>query len=283
MILSTLCGTTPSDEQNSNFAHHRVWKNFFGRRHVGCNDIAVIFQYDAVIGRDNAGTIIIDYIKEQTAAAMLADISYLGFCFRSIGIPKFLKNKRFNNFHPKKTGLAPHCLHAYAITIEGAKKMLATTDVCGSSMDSQVAILANEKKLTFTFFNETNRYDWDFHVKQFAKYGVHWKNDEMGHNRDGLFPQVELDNTLPQYLDGTAAHDLGRAQSVFILYKQTWRYIPNVDIFLKLLGEAPKGSTKVMTTWQMQHYPEGEALTDKDVPVMQDLLNRSMFGTVAII
>ena len=98
-------------------------------------------------------------------------------------------------------------------------------------------------------------------------------DDDYGPNRDGIFPQVDPDNDPIPYVDGTAAYLVGtRAGSIFIMRDKTWRYVPNMDIYQKLLDGTPKGTVKVMTSWQFNHHKEGPPITDKDVNATLSLI-----------
>ena len=188
---------------------------------------------------------------------------FFGYCFLSKGIPKWLKNKRFKLYHPRITGLAPHCLHAYGLSQKAVKKLLQTQtiDKCSSStLDKQIATLCNTGELSYSF-NSTKAYDNSFLKNIFSVRGVHWLDDTLyGLNRDGLFAQVVFDEEINTSLpDGTAAHDLGRPGSIFILQNKSWRYIPSLELYTKILGDDPAGkyAVKVFTTWQFNHYKEG--------------------------
>jgi len=150
-----------------NVAHYKVWEQF-NRTHVNCADKLIVFQHDAAIGHSNAGSIVVEHVK-----SMREDIMFFGFCFKSFGIPKFLKRRRFIKYHPKATGLAPHCLHAYALTVNGAEKLTRLLNVCGPAADVQIAELANKGLLTYKYSNIS--YDPEFIKLEFATYGVHWK------------------------------------------------------------------------------------------------------------
>ncbi len=43
--------------------------------------------------------------------------------------------------HPLLSGRAPYCLHAYAVTVQGAKKLLELVDACGAFADAQVGTM----------------------------------------------------------------------------------------------------------------------------------------------
>lgn len=219
-----------------------------------------MFQYDAINVRPDSWALILEYASRK----LKADIMYFGYCFESFGIPKFLIQRRFKKYHPKVTGLPPHCLHAYAVTSATAATLIQTVHECEAPIDKQVAMLASKNVITFNFSDLSA--DTEFTKTQFAKYGVHWSNDQYGPNRDGIFAQVVMDEPPPIILDGTAVHDLGRERSVFVMYNHTWRHIPNMEVYSKVLGETRKGDVKVLTSWQFHHYAEGEALIDELVP-----------------
>ena len=203
---------------------------------------------------------VLDYASQKPKA----DIMYFGYCFESFGIPKFLIQRRFKNYHPKVTGLSPHCLHAYAVTSAAAAKLIQNVNECEAPIDKQVAVLASKNVITFNISDLSA--DTEFAKSQFAQYGVHWSDDQYGPNRDGIFAQVVMDEPPPIFLDGTAAHDLGQERSVFVMYNHTWRYIPNMEVYSKVLGKTRKGDVKVLTSWQFRHYPEGEAVVDELIP-----------------
>jgi hypothetical protein len=210
-------GLAATSEQLLNHAHHHVWKRFVEDKSAGCLDSHLIFQHDAVLGREDAGDILLQHVSK----GMPEDIMFFGFCFKSIGIPKFLKQRRYNKYHPRVTGLVPHCLHAYAVSMHGAQVLAKEIDPCGKSVDLQIAELTDVKKvLTFNYSNTT--FDHFYMHRQFDVYGMHMKHDDdYGPNRDGIFPQVDPDLEPPKYMDGTASYLVGtRAGSMFILVDQ---------------------------------------------------------------
>ena len=151
-----------------NSAHIDAWKNFYASHKGFPSHKLLVFQHDACIGRHNAANIILDHTKLMTE-----DIMYFGYCFKSYGIPKFLKRRKFLRYHPRVTGLAPHCLHAYGITIAGAIKLLNSVKDCGPPLDTQIAELANKGLLSFKFANIS--YAPEFTKAVFADHGVHLK------------------------------------------------------------------------------------------------------------
>ena len=151
-----------------NIAHIEAWQQFYSSQKDCPRSTLLVFQHDACIGVSDAGEIV-----SQHLSTMTEDIMYFGFCFKSFGIPKFLKRKRFIKYHPKATGLAPHCLHAYAVTVAGASKLLELVKECGPPADHQIAEFANKGLITYKYSNMS--YSLDFTTKEFAKHGIHLK------------------------------------------------------------------------------------------------------------
>jgi hypothetical protein len=76
-----------------------------------------------------------------------------------------------------------------------------------------------------------------------------------------------MDDPPPAFIpDGTAAHDLGRDRSVFVMFNQTWHHIPNMEVYGLVLGQTKRGDVKILTSWQFLHYSEGEVVTEADIP-----------------
>lgn len=149
-------------------SHLEAWRLFYLANSICPKNKLVVFQHDAALGRKDAGAVILQYLPSMTE-----DITYFGYCFKSYGIPKFLKRRKFIKFHPRVTGLAPHCLHAYAVSVDGARRLLEQVDPCGPPADVQVAALANKGFVSFKFSNAS--YDHAFTAREFAAHGLHWK------------------------------------------------------------------------------------------------------------
>ena len=159
-----------------NQVHLDLWTTFYRQHNNDCNknDVKIIFQYDVLIGHPKAGSI----IMKTMLATNLTDITYFGYCFHSVGIPKFLKKKRHRNFHPTATGKAPSCLHAYAITASGAQKLMSHLDPCDAPFDEQIAKLADSGIIKYKIINIA--WDSEFTQLETAKYGFHWRDDFFG-------------------------------------------------------------------------------------------------------
>ena len=88
----------------------------------------------------------------------------------------------------------------------------------------------------------------------------------IGDLYDGLFAQIEMDETLPVEPDGTVGYDSGKDRSLYILEDQKWRSIPDMDTYELLVANSKnKNNVKVFTTWQFNHYPVGSSVVDADV------------------
>lgn len=151
-----------------NSAHIDAWKFFYAFHKGSPSHILLVFQHDACIGRSNAAALILEHTKIMTE-----DIMFFGYCFKSYGIPKFLKRRKFLRYHPRVTGLAPHCLHAYGLTMTGVTKLLNHVQECGPPLDTQIAALANKGLISFKFSNIS--YAPEYTKTVFAEHGVHFK------------------------------------------------------------------------------------------------------------
>ena len=158
-----------------NSAHTDAWNYFYELNKGSPSHILLVFQHDVCIGRSNAAALILEHTK-----VMKEDIMFFGYCFKSYGIPKFLKRRKFLRYHPRVTGLAPHCLHAYGLTMAGVTKLLNYVQECGPPLDTQIAELANKGLISFKFSNIS--YAPDFTKTIFAEHGVHLKVDTTYNN-----------------------------------------------------------------------------------------------------
>ena len=224
--------------RGSNLAHIQAWDNFYRTRRscsLVARDTLIVFEYDAFIGHQDAGKIAIRSIRNMTS-----DLHYLGYCF----------HKARN--HPRN-GDAPYCLHAYAISITGAKILLELVDSCGPFADVQLSMLCNAGKLNWTF--EAQPYDHEFVTKYFSADGIQISGLFM---YDGIFLQAKMDNYLHSLPNHTICHNVARGKEVYLLLNNTWRSIPNMDTFYAR-GLDTKKIMRI-SDWQFRNYPEGPPL-----------------------
>jgi hypothetical protein len=222
--------------RGSNLAHKEAWDSFY-RQRKSCADVLVVFEYDAMEGLPNheAGRITVDYLMNMTH-----DFLYLGHCYK------------FDHLHPRLSREAPYCLHSYAMTVKGARKLLHEVDACGPFADVQVARMCNDGRLHWSYVNHS--FDHSYVHRQFEENGMHMSGD---FKYDGLFPQIKLE-PVPNLPDGSVGHNHLSPRTLYLLQNQTWRQIPNMDVYGKL-GLEGKG-VSLLTNWQFRKYPEGPPL-----------------------
>ena len=222
----------------SNLAHKEVWDYFYRhRRSCGIDerDTLLVFEYDAFQGMSNAGELSI-----SAAQRMTTDFHFLGYCFQK------------PSFHPSISKKAPYCLHAYAIQLTGAKKLLELVDSCSFFADAQVAILADSKKISWSYENTT--YDKRFVDSYFFDHGIHMSGPFL---YDGIFVQAKFDPAM-KFQEGDVVNNKMRGKELHVLINATWRSIPNMEVFASL-GLTRK-KVGVVSEWQFKAYPEGPPL-----------------------
>ena len=219
----------------SNLAHKEVWDYFYRHRRpcgVEERDTMFVFEYDAFLGMQNAGDLAIASARE-----MNTDFHFLGYCYQK------------PSYHPAVSKKSPYCLHAYAIQLEGAKKLIELVDACSFFADAQVAILADSKKITWSY--EKTSYDKRYVENYFYEQGIHISGPFL---YDGIFVQAKFDPTM-SFEDGSVVNNKMRGKQLHILYNSSWRAIPNMDTF-NSLGLSRKRVT-IVSEWQFKAYPEG--------------------------
>ena len=224
--------------RGSNLAHIQAWDNFYRNRRscsIGARDTLIIFEYDAFIGRQDAGNVAIASIRNMTS-----DLHYLGYCFHKL------------HNHPRN-GDAPYCLHAYAVSVNGAKILLESVDACGPFADVQLSLLSNAGKLNWTY--EMQPYDRAFAAKYFFADGIQISGLFL---YDGVFLQAKMDPYLYNLPDYYICHNTARGKEMHLLLNSTWRAIPNMGIFYSR-GLDLKKVMKI-SDWQFRNYAEGPPL-----------------------
>lgn len=233
----------------SNLAHKQVWEYFHRHRRpcgLAQRDVMLVFEYDAFLGHPLAVDMAIESVH-----AMQTDFHFLGYCYKN------------SNLHPAKNGLAPYCLHAYAISLGGAKKLIDMVDTCSFFADAQVAILGDSKNITWSYVKQN--YDKSYIDKYFFDNGIHISGPFL---YDGVFVQAKFDQNLPPLKEGTVVNNKNRGRELHILQNGTWRYIPNMDAF-NALGVSPKNVLQ-LSEWQFRKYPEG-AMERKEIKKEKEL------------
>lgn len=245
-IMSRSCDMEKGPEtydkgRGSNLAHKEIWDNFYrNRRKCGSKDALIIFEYDAMLGFPDAGNVAIEYAKNMTT-----DFLFLGYCYHK------------PHHHPRG-GKAPYCLHAYAISVEGARKLSLLVDACGPFADAQVANLADAGLLSWSYTNHS--IDKSYVNEQYQSKGIHISGTFQ---YDGIFLQVKLDPILMKLTEGAVVHTAKRPRLIFMLISNQWRRLPSMDMFHSLGLQQEKVLT--LSSWQFMKYEEGDILTDDSI------------------
>lgn len=217
--------------RGSNLAHKEIWDNFYRfRRPCGIeqHDMLMIFEYDAFLGFPGAEEVAIELLHNTTA-----DVYFLGYCYKKRdGVPW------------GATGRAPWCLHAYAISVKGAKQLLEEVDACGMFADARVANLADAKQINWDLARQD--YDHLYIDETFNRDGIHLSGSFLYR---GLFVQAKFDPDVSHLPEGTVAH---RKHSKELFYKQnhTWHAVRDMDEFNQL---GLSGSNIIqLSDWQLK-------------------------------
>ena len=110
-------GTFVAYQNGSLYKNHSPFKD---------ENIIVIFEDDA----DIAVTDLHDALHDELSN-MTTDLLFLGWCVGRAAKP------------------VPLCAHAYALTLEGARKAIKYIEPCGLALDEQIVILAKNNWLTY--------------------------------------------------------------------------------------------------------------------------------------
>eukprot|EP01039_Chlorochromonas_danica_P004163 gene4163-4572_t len=215
----------------SNLVHYEIWDHFYKHRRscgIQKNDVLLIFEYDAYLGSENAVQTILESVSR-----MKTDFLFLGYCFK-------------RRQHPRLNNRSPYCLHAYAITISGAKKLTDLLDLCGPFADAQLSNFFNDGLISWSYLNIS--YDNKYVEKLFQTEGLHMSGYFL---YDGVVIQAKYDELPGHLLEGTISH-IGHDRQLFCLYHNQWRPIESMTMFERLKGDQRR--VKVLSHWQFNHW-----------------------------
>lgn len=217
----------------SNLAHRDVWDAFI-RNSLSC--VLVVFEYDAFLGSPDGHASALK-IVESMANKNAPDLYYLGYCYKNAG------------FHPAVSKAAPYCLHAYAITLIGAKKLLDYVDSCGIFADAQVAELGNLGIISWNY--SALVHNKKYIDMMFRLDGLHNGPFLFG----GYYVQAKFDEP-PSVVTGDVVSNRARGKMLYCLDNSSvWHRIGSMDK-LHALGKKHK-DIQVLSDWQFNRYKEG--------------------------
>ena len=215
-----------------NLAHKEVWDKHYRSRRLGCNDKIIIHEYDAFLGNEHAISNSINLTKN-----MKSDLLYLGYCYKK------------SSDHPSKSGNAPYCLHAYALTINGTKNLIELVDTCSYLVDVQLAKLANANLLNWDYAK--SEYDRRFVDEYIVQNGLRTLGPFLF---SGEFIQAKYDDFIDAFLDGTVAHNRLRPKVLYHLRNKTWHRLGGMEEFHSL--NISYKTVKMLSDWQFRRFPE---------------------------
>lgn len=219
--------------RGSNIAHKEAWSAFYLSAHADpfrSNDVLVLFEDDAHVTFEGA-----EIEALHTVMKMTEDMIYLGYCYKD------------EQLHPKVSKQAPYCNHAYAMTVQGAKKLIDLFDSCGPLSDVQLSEFANGGKITWGFSDRVE--DTSFLNNYYQTYGAHKSG---WFHFGGLFTQAKFDEYIV-IKDGDIACTKSYGRTIFLMKHSSWEIIPSMDVFNSL--GLRQSDVKFLTDWQFKQYP----------------------------
>lgn len=213
----------------SNLAHWSAW-NDFARNSEACS--VIVFEYDVFPASATSSS------DALVAARALneSEFLFLGYCFKA-------------GNHPAQRGAAPYCLHAYAASLSGVRKLLDHVDVCGLFADTQVADMCNRKLLRWNFTSSA-AYDRAYVQRLFHDEGLHNGPFQFS----GSFVQAKYD-AHPSSLglaEGSLVSVKSKGRSVFALRNNhTWHKIDSMPA-----QGGKKLRVHVISDWQFRQWEE---------------------------
>jgi len=217
----------------SNLAHWSAW-NDFARNSDACS--VIVFEYDAFAASATSAP---DAIVAARALQEQSEFLFLGYCFKS-------------GNHPAQSGAAPYCLHAYAASLSGVRKLLDHVDVCGLFADTQVADMCNRKLLNWNFTSSA-AYDRAFVQRLFFDEGLH--NGPF--HFSGSFVQAKYDvhPTSLGLVEGSLVSVKSKGRAVFaVRNNHTWHKLDSMPE--SQMGKKNNHQVHVLSDWQFRQWPE---------------------------
>ena len=230
-IFTGPCPNRPNNKEmiksrGSNIAHMQVWDQFYrNRRNCASyhNDIMIIFEDDAYPAVESIADATIAAVQNMSADT---DVLFLGYCLS--------KSEASEYGFPWESGRCPYCLHAYAITVSAAKKLLDLIDPCSPFFaDAQFYIQSSIKhKLNFEVVPRKIDPDHDEYLKTFMyNNDLHLSGSFL---YGGIFAQCKY-YRLERVTEGTVAAVLGEGSQLYYMWHEKWVAIQSMGQF-EILG-----------------------------------------------
>ena len=200
-------------------AHRQIWDEFLWSHREVLPNVSfwespkmIVFEDDAMEIDPRAPDVAYTAVMNMTS-----ELLYLGHCYDRM-----------------PGAVPPECTHAYALTLEGARKLLANLDWCarayGGALDSQMKVLAGAMNvLSWAAVSASCPYGiCDHHIwnqSLYAGFTVQW-----GNQAGGLFHQVEFEDFGTLVEDGVFMAKWP-SKSVFLWRNNSFHEFPNIQTF----------------------------------------------------
>ena len=245
--------------------HREIWDKFVRRRYKGSsakerqkvpeqNDVIVIFEDDVYPLEENHQLEMLKEIEKMTT-----DLHFLGWCYYT------------------KKEWSPLCMHAYVVTVAGARKLVDFTETCGPKpLDLQVQEM--NQKPGYSTWSMTPADAWDNggiykmprthpHIdKHSTSDGISVPDILAWGGYGGLFAQVAFDanprdakehSLSVSKMEGWLVK--GKFSPIVYLVKDGLLHvIPDSDTFTKMGFDF--NNLKTLSEWQIRQLPAGDPL-----------------------
>ena len=248
--------------------HREIWDKFVRRRYKGKaanerqkvleqNDVIVIFEDDVYPLEDKHQLAMLKEIDK-----MSTDLHFLGW------------------FYYTEKEWSPLCMHAYVVTVAGARKLVDFTETCGPKpLDKQVQEM--NQKPGYSTWSMTPPDAWDnggickmprthpYIDSHSLTEGISVPDILAYGGYGGLFTQVDFDANPSdskehsfsiRKMEGWVIK--GKVSpAVYLIKGGTLHLIPDRDTFVKMGFDF--GSVKTLSEWQVRQLPAGDPLPKK--------------------
>ena len=218
-------------------AHRQVWESFVKHYEDTRSDISsyaspkiIIFENDAMEIDPAAPD-----IAYQSVTNMTSDLHFLGHCYDREPLKK-----------------PPQCTHAYALTVRGAKVLLANMDWCaqkmGGALDTQFQYLGENGIIKWSAVSASNPYGIsDDYIQE--KAFVDGFTVEWGNQAGGLFHQVTFDDIVECVENGVYKRKWPQ-KSVYLFQNGSFHEFQDVHTFAAMGHDFD--DVVVISHWQLQ-------------------------------
>ena len=201
-------------------AHRQIWEDFSRKYHHIPENISFYSSPKLVIFEDDAMEIdpIVHNVAYESVRNMTKDLHVIGLCY---------------DRDPGNT--VPECNHAYALTVEGSRKLFANIDHCLHSgpLDTQFKVLGKEGLITWSSVPSVlpNNIPDTYIRNKTVEIGY---TIEYGNQIGGFFYQVRFDNIIPCEEGQLYRSQWPYHHPLYLFRNGSLHRFPNLDTFVKM-------------------------------------------------